>query len=156
MFYRKTKLKAYAVLSIIEIDIGVTGRNFLKNLVVPVKSTHILENENKIMLEYWQLLKSVVSIKEDVVNSFSNIVKEKTLILHPIYLEHLVLRNTMTLVVKTSNNEHDWTPVKYLNVLHHNITQKRLQQLFLSTVQKYYQFPILGTLDMSGHFHQKG
>ena len=89
MFYRKTKLKAYAVLSIIEIDIGVAGRNFLKNLVVPVKSAHILENKNKMMLEYWQLLKSIVSIKEDVANSFSNIVKEKTLILHPIYLEHL-------------------------------------------------------------------
>ena len=23
----------------------------------------------------------------------------------------------------TSNNGHDWTPVKYLNVLHHNRTQ---------------------------------
>ena len=23
----------------------------------------------------------------------------------------------------TSNNEHDWTPIKYLNVLHHNRTQ---------------------------------
>ena len=29
---------------------------------------------------------------------------------------------------KTSNNKHDWTPIKikYLNVLHHNRTQKRL------------------------------
>ena len=26
----------------------------------------------------------------------------------------------------TSNSEYDWTPVKYLNVLHHNRTQKRL------------------------------
>ena len=27
----------------------------------------------------------------------------------------------------TSKNEHDWTPVKYLNVLHHNRTQKQLR-----------------------------
>ena len=26
-------------------------------------------------------------------------------------------------IKETSNNEHDWTPVKYLNVLHHNRTQ---------------------------------
>ena len=25
---------------------------------------------------------------------------------------------------------------------------------FLNILQKYYQLPILGTLDMSGHFHQ--
>ena len=36
----------------------------------------------------------------------------------------------------TSNNEHGWTLVKYLNILHHNKST-------------------LGTLDMSGHFHQK-
>ena len=29
-----------------------------------------------------------------------------------------------------SNNEHDWTAVKYLNVLHQNKTQKRLQHFF--------------------------
>ena len=56
----------------------------------------------------------------------------------------------------TSNNEHDWTPAKYVNVLHHNITQKQLQQFFFDILQKYYQLPILGTLDMSRHFHQKG
>ena len=28
---------------------------------------------------------------------------------------------------KTSNIEHDWSPVKYLNVLPHNRTQKQLQ-----------------------------
>ena len=39
---------------------------------------------------------------------------------------------------KTSNNKHDWTPIKYLNVLHHNRTQK--QYFFLNTSQKYYYF----------------
>ena len=29
-------------------------------------------------------------------------------------------------VEKTSNNKQDWTPIKYLNVLHHNRTQKQL------------------------------
>ena len=28
---------------------------------------------------------------------------------------------------KISNDKHDWNPVKYLNVLHHNRTQKQLQ-----------------------------
>ena len=56
---------------------------------------------------------------------------------------------------KTSDNKHDWTPIKYLSVLHHNRTQKLLQQFFLNIFQKYYQLPILGTLVMSGHFHQK-
>ena len=32
---------------------------------------------------------------------------------------------------KTTNNEHDWTPIKYLNVLHHNKTQKQLGHFFL-------------------------
>ena len=32
---------------------------------------------------------------------------------------------------KTSNNKDDWNPVKYLNVLHHNRTQKQLQYFFL-------------------------
>ena len=27
---------------------------------------------------------------------------------------------------KTSKNRHDWTPIKYLNVLHHNRIQKQL------------------------------
>ena len=51
------------------------------------------------------------------------------------------------------NNEHDWTPIKYLNVLHHT---KVVATIFLNISQKYYQLPIVGTLGMSGHFHQKG
>ena len=27
---------------------------------------------------------------------------------------------------KKSNNKHDWNPVKYLNVFHHNRTKKQL------------------------------
>ena len=42
---------------------------------------------------------------------------------------------------KASNNKNDWTPVKY--------------QFFLKILQKYYQLPILGTLDVSDNFHQK-
>ena len=53
----------------------------------------------------------------------------------------------------TSKKEHDWTPIKYLNVLHHNKTQKQLQQFFLNILQKYYQLFVLGILDMSDHFH---
>ena len=49
----------------------------------------------------------------------------------------------------------DWTPIKYLNVLHHNRMQKWLQHFFLNKLQKYYKLPILGTLDITGHFHQK-
>ena len=56
---------------------------------------------------------------------------------------------------KTSNNEHDWTPVKYLNVLHHNRTQSSCDNFFLIYC-KNYQFPILVILDMYGHFYQKG
>ena len=48
-----------------------------------------------------------------------------------------------------SNNKHDWTPAKHLNVLHYNRTQKQLRHFFLNILQKHYQFPILGTLDMS-------
>ena len=55
----------------------------------------------------------------------------------------------------TSNNELDWTLVKYLNALHQNRTQKQLQHFFQNILQKYYQLHILGFLDMSGHFHQK-
>ena len=36
---------------------------------------------------------------------------------------------------KTSNNKHDGTPAKYLNVLHHNKTQKQLQHFFLNTLK---------------------
>ena len=35
------------------------------------------------------------------------------------------------------------------------IERKQLLQFFLNMFQKYYQLPIMGTLDMSGHFHQK-
>ena len=40
--------------------------------------------------------------------------------------------------LKTSNNKYDWTSIKYLNVLHHNITQKQLQYFILNILQKYY------------------
>ena len=36
-----------------------------------------------------------------------------------------------------------------------SIENKSSCNLFLNILQKYYQLPILGTLDMSGHFHQK-
>ena len=54
-----------------------------------------------------------------------------------------------------SNKVYDYKPVKYLNALHHDRTQKQLQHFFLNLLQKYYQLPILGALDMSGHFLQK-
>ena len=38
---------------------------------------------------------------------------------------------------ETSNDEHDWTPVKYLNVLYHNRIQKQLRHFFLKIFQKY-------------------
>ena len=37
----------------------------------------------------------------------------------------------------------------------HNRTQNYLQYFFLNILQKYYQIPILGTLNISGHFHKK-
>ena len=40
----------------------------------------------------------------------------------------------------------------YLNVLHH----KAVATIFLNIFQKYYQPPVLGILNMSGSFHQKG
>ena len=46
------------------------------------------------------------------------------------------------------------TLIKYLNVLHHSITQKQLHHFFLKILWKCYQDPILGTLD-TGHFNQK-
>ena len=52
----------------------------------------------------------------------------------------------------TSNNKYDWTPMMHLNVWHHNRTQKQFPQFFLNILQKYYQLPIVGTLDMYGHF----
>ena len=53
---------------------------------------------------------------------------------------------------KTSNKKHDWTIEIYLNTLHHYRTKKNF---FLITLQKYYQLPILSTLDSPGHLHQK-
>ena len=53
---------------------------------------------------------------------------------------------------KIISNKHDWNPVKYLNVLHHNRTQKQLQYFFLN-IGKLTSF--FGNLDISGYFHQK-
>ena len=36
-------------------------------------------------------------------------------------------------------------PIKYLNVLHHNKTQKQLRHFFLKILQKYYQLSIVST-----------
>ena len=36
------------------------------------------------------------------------------------------------------------------------IEHKAVGTVFLNMLQKYYQLPILGILNMSGHFHQKG
>ena len=55
----------------------------------------------------------------------------------------------------TSDNEHDWTFIKYVNVLYHSRTQKLLLHFFLNIWQKYYQLSILGTLDKSSPFIQK-
>ena len=38
--------------------------------------------------------------------------------------------------ISTSNNEHDCNPVKYLNIMHLNGTQKHLQYFFLKILQK--------------------
>ena len=42
-----------------------------------------------------------------------------------------------------------------LIVLHHIRTKKQLQYFSLDILQKYYQLPILGTLEMSSRVHQK-
>ena len=55
---------------------------------------------------------------------------------------------------KTSNNKHDWNPVKYLNVFASQQNTKTVAILFLIILQKLNKLPFLGTLDMSG-FHQK-
>ena len=39
-------------------------------------------------------------------------------------------KTLMHVVIITSKNEHDWTPVKYLNVLHQNGTQKQMRHFF--------------------------
>ena len=58
-------------------------------------------------------------------------------------------------IEKTSNDEHDWIPINSVKVLYHNRTQTQSQNLLLKILPSYYQLPILGTLDMSHHFHQK-
>ena len=55
----------------------------------------------------------------------------------------------------TSNKEHNWTSV---NIWMFSITiehKSSCDTFFLNILQKHFQLPILGTLDMSGHFHQK-
>ena len=37
----------------------------------------------------------------------------------------------------TSNNKHEWTPVKHLHVFRHNRTKKQLRYVFLNILQKY-------------------
>ena len=55
----------------------------------------------------------------------------------------------------TSTNEHEWTPVKDLDVLNHNKTKKQLQHsFFLNIMQTCNRCPILDTLEMPDHFHQ--
>ena len=54
-----------------------------------------------------------------------------------------------------SKNKHDWIPIRYLNILHHNRIQKQLLHFFLNMLQKYHQLSILGTLDLHDNFHQK-
>ena len=39
----------------------------------------------------------------------------------------------------TVNREHDWTPIKYVNTLHLNRTQKQMWHFFLKILQKHYQ-----------------
>ena len=74
----------------------------------------------------------------------------------PLDNSRCLLRNTLIQrnFYFSDNKKHNWAPVKYLNILHHSRTKKQLQH-FLIILQKCYQLPILGTLDMSGHFHQK-
>ena len=38
------------------------------------------------------------------------------------------------------NNEHDWNPVKYLNLLHHKRTQNQLRWFFLKYYKKILKF----------------
>ena len=52
-----------------------------------------------------------------------------------------------------SNNEHEWAPIKCLNALQHSRTQKLFSHFF-KILQKYYQLPILCTLDVTGHFYK--
>ena len=58
---------------------------------------------------------------------------------------HAMMNANKNSDLRKTNNEHDWTTVKYLNVLHHNRTKKQSQHFF-NILQKYYQLYILGTL----------
>ena len=53
-----------------------------------------------------------------------------------------------------ASNKHNKSPIKYLNVLHQNRTQKQLLNYFLIVLQNYCKLPILGPLGMSGNFYQ--
>ena len=48
--------------------------------------------------------------------------------MHNILLENITRQNWFHYLHKTSNNEHEWTPVKHLNVLHLSRTQKQFRQ----------------------------
>ena len=78
-------------------------------------------------------------------------------LIYLLFLKTVKLLNSIASLNKQKNvsNKHDRTHVKHLNVLYHNRTKKQLQKFFLNILQKYYQLPILGTLGVSGHFHQK-
>ena len=52
-------------------------------------------------------------------------------------------KNSTVFLTKTTqrrNNKHNWTPTKYLNVLHHNRAHKQLQYFFLYILQKITNF----------------
>ena len=46
--------------------------------------------------------------------------------------------------------------MKYRNIFASQYNKKAVQHFCLNILQKYYQLPILSTLDISGHFHQNG
>ena len=52
---------------------------------------------------------------------------------------------------KTSNKD----PSKISECFATGQNTKQLQHCFFKILQKYYQLPISGTLDISGHFDQK-
>ena len=56
-------------------------------------------------------------------------------------------------LVSLRNKWYGWAPVKYMNVLHLNRTQKQLRDFFLNKLQKYCPLSS-GTLDISGQFHK--
>ena len=56
--------------------------------------------------------------------------------------------------MSASNNEHDWTLVKYMFCI--IIEHKAVATIFLNILQKHCHFPNLDILTMSGLFLQKG